>query len=104
MDFVTDFPISANWKSNSCDLILVIIDQLTKMVYYKPIKVIINVPSLAEVIINVIVHYYGVLELIVTDWDLLFTLKFWFLLCYFLGIKKKLFTAFYSQTNGQTKR
>ena len=30
--------------------------------------------------------------------------KFWSSLCYFLGIKKKLSTTFYLQTNGQTKR
>ncbi len=35
---------------------------------------------------------------------MLFTSKFWSLLCYFLGIKKKLSTAFHPQTNGQTER
>ncbi len=30
--------------------------------------------------------------------------KFWSLLCYFLGIKKKLSTAFHPQTHGQTER
>ncbi len=39
-----------------------------------------------------------------TDRDLLFTSKFWFLLYYFLGIKKKLSTTFHPQTTSQTKR
>ena len=74
------------------------------MVYYKPIQVTIEIPGLAKVIINVIMRYYGVSSSIITNQSLLFILKFWFLLCYFLKIKKKLFIAFYSPINGQTKR
>ena len=74
------------------------------MVYYKPIKVIIDDPGLAKMIINVVVCYHGVSKCIIMDQGLLFTSKFWFSLCYFLDIKKKLFTAFHPQTNSQTKR
>ena len=35
---MTGLTLIANWKSNSYDLILVIVDYLTKMVYYKPVK------------------------------------------------------------------
>ena len=41
---------------------------------------------------------------IVINWGLLFILKFWSLLCYFLGINKKLFTVFYPQIDGKTER
>ena len=74
------------------------------MVYYKPVKITIDTPDLAEVIINMIVRCYGFLESIVINRGLLFISKSWFLLCYFLGIKKKLFTAFYPQIDSQTKR
>ncbi len=74
------------------------------MVSYKPVKVTIDVPSLAEVIIKVVVHQHGVPESIAIDQDSLLISKFWFWLCYFLGIKKKLSTTFHPQTNGQTKR
>ncbi len=104
MDFVTGLPISANWKGDRCDSILVIVDRLTKMVHYEPVKVTIDAPGLVEVIIDVVVRYYGVPESIVTDQGSLFTSKFWSSLCYFLGIKRKLSTAFYPQTNGQTER
>ena len=104
IDFVTSFLISADWKSNSYSLILVIVDQLIKMVYYIPVKVTINAPSLAKVIINVVVHHHGVPESIVTDQSLLFISKFWSSLYYFLEIKRKLSTAFHPQTNGQTER
>ncbi len=55
-------------------------------------------------IIDVVVHHYGVPESIVTDRGSLFISKFWFSLCYFLEIKKKLSTAFQPQTDGQTER
>ncbi len=74
------------------------------MVHYKPIKVTIYAPGLAEVVIDVVVHHQGVSELIVTDQGLLFISKFRSLLCYFLGIKKKLSTAIYPQIDGQTER
>ncbi len=67
MDFVIGLPILADWKGNSYNSILVIVDRLTKIVHYKPVKVTIDTPSLAEVIINVAVHHHGVLESIVTD-------------------------------------
>ncbi len=67
MDFVTVLPISADWKGDSYDSILVIVDRLTKMVHYKPVKVTIDAPSLTEVIIDVVVRHHRVLKLIVTD-------------------------------------
>lgn len=47
--------ISINWKSDSYDLILVIVDWLTKIIYYEPIKIIIDTPQFVEVILDIIV-------------------------------------------------
>ncbi len=74
------------------------------MVYYKRVKVTINVPGLGKVIIDVVVCHHGVPESIITDQGLLFILKFWSSLCYFLEIKMKLSTAFGPQIDGQTER
>ena len=71
------------------------------MVNYKLVKVTIYAPGLAEVIINVVVRHYDVPDSIVINQGSLFTSKFWSLLCYFLGIKRKLSIAFYLQTDGQ---
>ncbi len=95
MDCVTGLLITTDWKGDSYDSILVIVNRLTKMGHYEPVKLTINVPSLAKVIINMIVRHHGVPESIVTDQGLLFTSKFWSSLCYFLGIKRKLSTAFH---------
>ncbi len=67
MDFITGLPISADWKGDSYDSILVIIDRLTTRVYYEPIKVTIDVRGLVKVIIDVIVCHHGVPESIVAD-------------------------------------
>ena len=104
MDFVTGLPISTDWKGDSYDSILVIVDRLTKMVHYEPVKITINAPGLAEVIIDVVVRHHSLPDSIVTDRGSLFTSKFWSLLCYFLGIKRRLSTAFHLQTDGQTER
>ena len=64
MNFVIGFLISADWKGNNYNLILVIIDQLIKMIHYELLKVTINTPSLAKMIINIVVCHHKVLELI----------------------------------------
>ena len=67
MDFVIDLPISADEKSDNFDLILVIDDQLMKRVYYALVKVMIDIPNLAKVIINMIMYHHGVFESILSD-------------------------------------
>ena len=95
MDFVTSLPVSINWMEDSYNSILVIVNRLTKMVHYKPVKITLNAPGLAKVIIDVVVRHHELLNLIVTNRGSLFTLKFWLLLCYFFGIKWRLSTAFH---------
>ena len=77
MDFVSGLPISTDWKSDSYDSILVIVDRLTKMVYYEIVKVTIDALGLAEVILDVVVRQHGLPNAIVSDRGSLFTLKFW---------------------------
>ena len=76
MDFVTRLLVLTNWKRETYDSILVIVDWPTKMVHYKPVKVTINDLGLAEVILNVVVQHHDLFDLIVSDRSLLFTLKF----------------------------
>ena len=97
-------PISTDWKDDSYDSILVIVNWLTKIVYYEPVQVIIDTPRLAEVILDIVIRHHGLSDSIVSNRGSVFTSKFWSSLCYFLGIKQRLSTAFHSQTNGQTKR
>lgn len=104
MDFVTGLPILTDCKGEGYNLILVIVDQLTKMMHYDPVKITIDAPGLAKVILDMVVWHHGLPNSIVTNKGLLFTSILWSLLCYFLSIKRRLSTAFYPQTNGQTER
>ena len=74
------------------------------MVHYQPVKVTIDAPSLADVIIDVVVRHHGLPLPIVTNRGSLFTSKFWSSLCYFLGIKQRVSIVFNPQTDGQTER
>ena len=55
MDLVTGLLVSINWKGKAYDSILVIVGRITKMVYYEPVKVTIDAPGLAKVIIDIVV-------------------------------------------------
>ena len=55
MDFITELPISTDWNGESYNSILVIIDRLTKMVHYEPVKITIDALGLAGVSLNMVV-------------------------------------------------
>lgn len=76
MDIVTDLPILTGWKKNSNDALFIIVDYLTKMIHYEPVKTTIDITSLAKVIINMIVTHHGLFESIINNQSLLFTSKF----------------------------
>ena len=67
LDFVTCLPVITNWKGETYDSILVIVDQLTKMVHYKPVKMTIDALALAEVIIEAVMWHYSFSESIFSD-------------------------------------
>ncbi len=67
MDFVTGLPVSTNWKGETYNSILVIVDRLTKMVHYELIKVTIDASGLGEVIIKAVVRHHGLPDSIVSD-------------------------------------
>lgn len=62
-------------------------NRLTKLVYYRLLKTTIDVADLAEIMLNVVVRYHGLLKSSINNQGLLFTSKFSSLLCYFFGIK-----------------
>lgn len=83
---------------------LLLLIGLSKIIYYKVVKITINALGLAKVILNIIIWYYGIPDSIVIGRSLFFKSNQWLLVCYFSGIKQKLFTTSYLQTNGQSKR
>lgn len=99
IDFVICLSLLIDCKIDSYDTIFIIVDRLTKMVYYESVKTTIDVVNLAKVIINIVISYYGLPGSIVSDRCSLLTLRFWFLLYHFFSIKQKLSTIIYLQIN-----
>lgn len=100
---MTGLLISINLKGDTYNFILVIVNELTKLIHYELVKITISTSSIAEMIFNMVVWYYDLPNLMVLDRSLLLILKFWILLYNFLEIKWQLFTVFYFEINGQTK-
>lgn len=67
MNFVTSLPILTNFKDESYDFILIIIDKLTKLIYYKQVEAIIDTSELVKVMINVVVWHHSLSNSIVIN-------------------------------------
>lgn len=67
MNFDTGLPVSNYSKSESYDLTIGIFDRLSKMVNYELVKVTIDALILTKVIINIVVGYYGLSDLIISN-------------------------------------
>ena len=104
MDFITDLPLSSTYGSTTWDSILVVVDKLTKMAHYIPVRKIMSVADFIEVFIQEVVKHHGVPEVLVTDRDKLFTLEKWTSFCFHMRCRRNLSTAFHLQTDGQTER
>lgn len=62
-------------KKDSYDLMLGIVDRLTKIFNYKLVKTTIDAAWLAEVIINMLIKYNDFLNYIISNKDALYILK-----------------------------
>ncbi len=67
MDYVTRLLVFLKWKSENYNLILVIVDQLIKIIYYEPVKIIIDVFNLEEVILDVVMQYHKLFNSIISN-------------------------------------
>ena len=73
MDFVTGFPKSKRGN----DAIFVVIDKLTKVAHFLPIKESITAAQLAKLYTSRIVSLHGIPQVISSDRGSIFTSKFW---------------------------
>jgi hypothetical protein len=97
IDFITKMPASE--KGN--DTIVTIVDSLTKRVRWVATKEEgLTAEAFADLFIEHYVRTRGLPTAIVSDRDPRFTSVFWRTVCTRLGIKQKMSTAFYPQTDG----
>jgi hypothetical protein len=100
MDFIVGLPRT----QRGYDSIWVIVDRLTKVPHFIPVKTIYHGPRLAELYMERIVCLHGVPKKIVSDRGSQFTSHFWKAVHESLGTKLNFSTAYYPQTDGQTER
>ena len=105
MDFITKLlPSKDSATGVEYDSILTIVDRLTKWTYFLLCKELWSAEQLADVIHRYVALVYGWPKEWITDRDTKFASKFWQALIVRLGVKSKLSTAYYPQTDGQTER
>nr|AAM01169.1 Putative retroelement [Oryza sativa Japonica Group] len=100
MDFITGLPRT----SAGHDSIWVVVDRLTKVAHFIPVKTTYTGHKLAELYMARVVCLHGVPKKIVSDRGSQFTSKFWQKLQSELGTRLNFSTAYHPQTDGQTER
>ena len=98
-DFINKLPLAQGY-----DLILVIVDRLIKIVYFTPTMERTSAEGLARLFRDNIWKLHGLPKSIISDRGLQFITGLIRELNRMLGIKSKILTTFYPQTDGQTKR
>nr|CAH66048.1 OSIGBa0131F24.2 [Oryza sativa] len=100
MDFITGLPRT----SAGHDSIWVVVDRLTKVAHFIPVKTTYTGNKLAELYMARVVCLHGVPKKIVSDRGSQFTSKFWQKLQVEMGTRLNFSTAYHPQTDGQMER
>ena len=100
MDFVSSLPLT----QRKHDSVWVIVDRLTKLTYFIPVRIDYSMDRLAELYVDEIMRLHSVPLSIVSDRDPRFTSRFWKELQLALGTQLNFSTTFHPQTDGQFER
>jgi hypothetical protein len=100
MDFIVGLPRT----QAGYDSIWVIVDRLTKVAHFIPVKATYSGAKLVELYMSRIVCLHGVPKKIVSDRGSEFTSKFWEKLHESMDTKLNFSSAYHPQTDGQTER
>ena len=88
---------------NGHNMILVVVDLLTKMAHFIPTTDTVTSKQLADLFLQYIFRYHGLPDYIVSDRDPRFTARFWKNLTTALGVNLLMSTAAHPQTDGQSE-
>jgi len=100
MDFIVGLPRTQNGH----DAIWVIVDRLTKLAHFVPVKQNYRVDKLADLYVDNILRLHGAPKSIVSDRGPQFTTRFWKSLHESIGTTLQYSSAYHPQMDGQTKR
>jgi transposase InsO family protein len=99
MDFIEGLP-----TSNGMNVILVIVDRLTKYAHFLPLSHPYTVHKVANLFLDHILKLDGLPKIIVSDRDRIFTSKLWQELFSALKVNLHFSTAYHPESDGQTER
>ncbi|KAJ3708704.1 hypothetical protein LUZ61_012409 [Rhynchospora tenuis] len=99
LDFITGLPIS-----KGRDVILVVVDRLTKYGHFLPLKHPYTASEVAQLFLDNVYKLHGLPHNLVSDRDPVFTSAFWRELMAKIGIQLNMSTAYHPQSDGQTER
>jgi hypothetical protein len=99
-EIAMDFIMGLSRTQSGYDSIWVIVDRLTKVAHFIPIKTIYSRLQLAELYMVKIVCLYGVPKKIVSDRETQFTLKLWERLHEALDTQLHFSSTYHPQTDG----
>jgi hypothetical protein len=99
MDFIEGLP-----TSNGKNVILVVVDRLTKFAHFLPLSHPYTVHKVATLFLDNIFKLHGLPKVIVSDRDRIFTSKLWQELFSALKVDLHFSTAYHPESDGQTER
>jgi hypothetical protein len=100
MDFVVGLPL----KSHRHNVILVIVDKLTKSAHFIPVRDTYDVTDVASLFVSEVIRLHRIPKKIILDRDSRFTSRFWTSLQSSLGTQLNLSTTFHPERDGKTER
>jgi len=98
MDFIDGLP-----KSYGYEVILVVVDRLSKYGHFLPLKHPYTAQSVAKVFLDTVVRLHGLPDAITSDRDAVFLSSFWQELFTLQGVLLHTSSAYHPQSDGQTE-
>ncbi|KAJ9512244.1 hypothetical protein QJQ45_012797 [Haematococcus lacustris] len=100
MDFIGPLPPT----SHGYDMVVTVVDKLSKMLHLIPTTATVTAPDIAKLFFDHVFKHHGLPEAIISDRDPKFTSDFWTSLFHLTGTRLLMSSAYHPQTDGQSER
>ncbi|KAJ9519051.1 hypothetical protein QJQ45_003519 [Haematococcus lacustris] len=100
MDFIGPLPPT----SHGYDMVVTVVDKLSKMLHLIPTTATATAPDIAKLFFDHVFKHHGLPEAIISDRDPKFTSDFWTSLFHLTGTRLLMSSAYHPQTDGQSER